>query len=153
MIEVDLVLGRAARQHATERIWELTPRRWGRAYDGDARAQLEFAISRVAGVTSSRRLDCQVDFDMFPLPSVVVLNPERAVLEGPGYPTLAELLRRDPSVQSIPVVLAVSDLSVPTLWDGHRRWATYLSAGRDSIPAWTCNFSSGTGRLRIVAGT
>lgn len=146
---IDLRVGRAARNMAHDIAWEMArPWPWGVAYDGDARAQLSFAISRIAGVLSSGRLDCRLSLEMFPTSSPVVMNPERiSVIPSQGYPQLAELLRRDRKVDSIPVVVALYQSA--TLWDGHRRWATYLSAGREEIPTWACRFSSGSGLLSI----
>lgn len=122
---------------------------------GSWRASFQEDVCGVAGFMAARieplmreDIDCVVSFERIPLGSISQTNPDRiSVTPRGGYPMLRHALESDPAYDSVPVSVGRSGRGT-ALWDGHRRVATYRSAGRQDVPAWVATFRRGNGTVR-----
>lgn len=132
-------------------LWSSLPRLWLPEYDSEAVAQLDQLLSRAMdGLTQGGRLDslseCRVDA-VLGMRHVDVAEIEQRGDRRYGPDVMAEFLRKNPTLDLVPIILGMRK---GRLWvlDGHHRFRAYALVGRPAL-AYTCKLERGTGRIRI----
>jgi len=139
---------RAERNAIAVQVAALAVVTWDEAFSGDVRIGADFIVSRCLPLIGPT-VSCRISFGRVPLESISAVNPQRvSITPNGGYPVLRERLQSDPGYDSVPLCFGRSSRGI-TLWDGHRRMATYWAAGRTDVPAWIATFKRGPGMITV----
>lgn len=137
---------RLDRNPAIEGVTGLAIGRWHDQFKDDVRGEAGFSVARAIALIGPG-IDCVFTFERVSLAGITAVDRHRIESTGGrGYPMLRESLLSDPGYDSVPLSVARTSRGI-TLWDGHRRFATYRSAGRNDVPAFVATFRRGSGLL------
>lgn len=139
------------RRTVADEIWSRIPKTWMRQYDPDARSALDQMLSRIMdGMTSNGDRPISV-CGKDGLVSLARISPDDLSERGDrryGSTGLAEFLRRNPTLDLVPMVCGVSR-GHPWVLDGHHRMRAYAIAGRQAL-TFISTVVPGSGSIRLL---